>query len=152
MNTTFIDPAAVQPHDSCLPANCTYISILPTFTAGGYTVTASIHEYQDVYLELGVPDAPPNAFERYANVADAIDAALALKGQAPHLRLWYDGHEDVGEFTDWRSFAKLFQDVDEDWQLVEHVAAGLLAPDAPAILEAADYIPLIAVAAREVAP
>jgi hypothetical protein len=152
VTTLVIDPVAMQPHLSPLLVGCVYISIRPVFYTAGYTVAASIDEYQEVYFEVGLPDMPPFVYEAYDNAAEAIDAALALKAQIPHLRLWYNGHEDIGEFTDWRSFAKLFQDVNEDWQVVEQVAAGLLASDAPAILEAADYIPLIAVAARKVVP
>jgi hypothetical protein len=56
------------------------------------------------------------------------------------------------EFGDWRSFAALFAEWDDRWEVVEQVATGCLVHDDPAVLEAADFDPLIALAAAKVKP
>jgi hypothetical protein len=150
MNDHSTAPAVAHPCANSIPETCTYISIRPTFGVGDYTASASIAEYDEVQLEIGLPDTPTQAHEIFKRAEDAIDTALAIKAQRPHLHLWYNGHEDLAEFSDWRSLARAFAEWNEDWDVVEQVATGVLAHDAPAVLEGADYIPLIAVAAAKV--
>jgi hypothetical protein len=135
-----------------LPEGCTYISIRPTVTIGEYTASAPVADYQEVQLEIGLPSTPTKAHAFFDKAEDAIDTALAFKAQRADLSLWYNGAEDLFQFSDWRTFSARFAEWDDDWGVVEQVATGRLASDAAVVFEAADNIPLIAVAAAQVQP
>jgi hypothetical protein len=62
------------------------------------------------------------SYKTLGSAEAAIDYAMALRDRHSHLRLWYMGHETIDEFDDWRSFAAIFAEFDEDWEIVEHVA------------------------------
>lgn len=143
-------PAPFVPSANPVFPSSSYIAVRPIFAIGDHAADATICDYTTVQLQVGTAGMPAYTYETIESAEEAIDQALALKEKYPHLRLWYDGHEILAEFGDWRSLAAILAEGDEAWEVVEQVAQSLLAHDAPAVLKAADYSPLIAAAARKV--
>jgi hypothetical protein len=109
-----------------------------------------IDDHHTVQLEVGLPDEPPYAIGFFDTAEAAITAALDLNAKSPHLRLWYQGSEIVTQFCNWLSLAEAFVQQDEDWWVVEQVAAGTLPPDDAAVISASANRPTIAAAIKQV--
>ena len=132
--------------------DCTYVAIRPTSEIGDSTLSATIHDYEEVQLQVGLPDVPTRAHQMLPNLETAIDQALSLKAEHPHLRVWYNGEEMQAEFQDWRSFARMCAEWDRSWDLIEQVATGTLAYNDQKVLDCEEDCPLLVTAAQKVRP
>ncbi|MCB5177592.1 hypothetical protein [Microvirga lenta] len=132
--------------------DCTCIAIRPTSEFGDRTLGATIDDYEEVQLQIGLPDVPTQAHQKLSDLAAAVDQALPIRAEHPHLRLRYNGEEIQAEFRDWRSFARMCAEWDGGWDLIERVAAGDLAYDDQQILDYEEDCPLLVIAAQKVRP
>jgi hypothetical protein len=142
--------APVSTCDPFIPSECTYILIRPITYVDEHIASALIDDHHVVQLEVGFPDQPPYAVRFFETAEEAIAAALDLKAQSPHLRLWYQGSEIVTEFSSWLSLAQAFVRQDEDWWVVEEVATGSLPSDDAAVISISANRPTIAAAIKRV--
>ncbi|MBM6583839.1 hypothetical protein ILT44_26930 [Microvirga sp. BT689] len=130
--------------------SCEYIAVRPIVAIGDYTPTGEVNRYSAVQLQVGLPGILNHTHSTTDEMIKTVDMVLLLKEQFPHLRLWYDGLENQAEFHDWRSFAAMYAEWDERWELVEQVATGTLNQDAPEVLKAAEECFLLAAALRTI--
>lgn len=104
-----------------------YLALRPVVHVGEQTMDASLLDYDEVQVQVGLNGVPTHLYDTVADAAVAIDWILAQRNAFPHLRTWYNGLEIQAEFFDWRSLAAMYAEWDDDWEAVENVAAGIIA-------------------------
>ena len=130
----------------------TYYTIRPTFEACDSTAPAFIHDFEEVQIQQGYASAPPRADSWTDSVFEALETLLRLKAENPALRLFYNGNEVCDEFSDYVSFAHIFLDQYDGFDVVERVANGTLLADDQEVEDAVDEFELIGQLVEKVKP
>jgi hypothetical protein len=107
-----------------LASQLSYVAIQPTNEFGDYTVSGLIDDYGKVQLQFGEQHYPSYAAAIYFDVVGAVRDALRIRLELPHVKLFYNGQELLGEFDSWRSLARLIHEFYDEWAVTEEVADG----------------------------
>ncbi|HEV2559313.1 MAG TPA: hypothetical protein VGU45_11855 [Microvirga sp.] len=150
MNTNTVTSAVGFARPQFPFGRCTYLAVRPTFECGDRTASAMLDDYEEVQLQVGLPDHPTHCLEIYDDLADTINLALSIKADHPHLRLFYNGEEVQAPFDCWRSLALVFAESYDAWEVVEQVATGALKADDERVQDCISDCPLIGTAIGKV--